>query len=456
MHNELVVVSYLLEHPKAVPIALDKTKAKFFEDKVIKGLFKLLVKSYHKKEYITYNVLDRMLRKKQYGKAVYAVYEKLLGVKGRKADEFLYAIREINKGYKKRLMIQGLTEISHEVIGDSVNSAHKSILELGRKIDSVKKDSDGLLVGREDGLKNVIEEYKQAEEEANDDGTNKNRIYTGFTFVDQITGGASPGELWIWGGYTGYGKTQFAKEVAYHNLMNGKNVVFISLEMSQQEMNLLFATRHSHKFKKGGLLYKQIRCGMLKKKDRDTYYETVKDLRFNDKYGKFIAWYPEFGCTIGSVRNKLETIALEMKIDAVIIDYIDLLQLDEKVYGEQRHAVTLKCQMMKDLARSFNNNKGVFIFSPHQISRKGATDAEKRGYHILADLAESAGVERNANLVGWCLRTEPLMNENKVRIGISKYRIGDINPRGTELMADFPHSLLAEVEDINDLSLLQE
>ena len=450
MNAEYIVVSYLLENHKSIPVALDKIKPSYFTDKVLRGLFKIIVRGYTRKEYINYNVLDLMLRKKKYGKSVYVIYQNLLEYKNRDSDEFIYALKELNISYKKKLMIQGLTKVSQDLMTDDVNSAFEGLDSLTKKISLVKK-SDGLLQELKHGIRTSFKTYKQAEKEASGESTTK-RIKTGFTFIDQITGGMKPGELWMWGGYTGTGKTQFAKEIAYYNYIRGKHVVLASLEMSDNEIRLMMETRHSHKFKEGGLYYKQIEMGLLKKKDREVYYETLKDLHNNKKYGKLTMWFPEFGCSVGSLKNKLESIHIKNPIDLVILDYIDLLEADEHIRGEERNKVTYKCKVIKDIARTFDNNKGIPIFSPHQISRQGSTAAAKRGYHELSDLAESAGVERTANLVGWNLRTEELRMENKIRIGISKYRTGDINPRGAELMSDFAHSLIAEIEDVQSFN----
>jgi len=125
------------------------------------------------------------------------------------------------------------------------------------------------------------------------------------------------------------------------------------------------------------------------------------------------------------------------------------LYLEKSSHDEHRIQIKKKMEQLKDIARTFNK-KGIWIFTPHQISRRGKSAAEKRGYYNLDDLSESSGVEQTANLCGWCLRTEDLKEEGKLRIGINKYRTGSIDPKGVELMADFAHGLIDEVEEYND------
>lgn len=448
MRYEYIVIAHILENPKSIPIALEKVKFDYFTNKNLRKFYKFICTSAAKRNLVTFNVLSHVLKRKKMKHDIYETFGELSNYKGRKIDEFNYSLNQLKNEYKKNLLIDGVTKASQRLIKDSVKDAEKDINDLILNLERLKSNDNGLVLSLREDVKSSFKLYEKTELEDEED----NRILTGFNFIDGITGGGKPGELWIWGGYTGCGKSQFAKEIAYNNIVEGKNVLFISLEMSVQEMKWLFETRHSHVIKPGGLFYKHIEMGMLSKDDKISYVKTLKDWN-KGKYGQLVVWSPEYGCTLDSVRRKIELVNMEVPLDMVIIDYLELLKLDENIKSDERTKVTYKCQAMKDIARTFNDNKGIFIFSPHQISRHGFANAEKRGYHILQDLAESSGVERTANLVGWCLRTEDLKEEQKIRIGISKYRSGDINQQGVEIMADFAHSMITEIDEIQEIEL---
>ena len=227
--------------------------------------------------------------------------------------------------------------------------------------------------------------------------------------------------------------------------------MFVTMEMSIEEVKLLIETRHSHKFVPGGLLSKRIELGTLTEKEKSIYDKTLNDWETNLDYGNLFLWSPPFGCTINQLANKMQEIQYESNVDLVVVDYAELLELERYKSQDYRIAVKKKMEQLKDLARTFNDNKGVWILTPHQISRRGKEMAEKRGYYVLGDLAESAGVERTANLCGWSLITSELEAEGKVRIGINKYRTGSKDLHGTELMADFSHALIDEIEDISSI-----
>lgn len=59
---------------------------------------------------------------------------------------------------------------------------------------------------------------------------------TGYKLLDEKTGGMITGALWVLGGDTGQGKTAMALNIARNWLTLGKEVLYISLEMSNEEV----------------------------------------------------------------------------------------------------------------------------------------------------------------------------------------------------------------------------
>ena len=450
--NEFIVIAFLLKNNKAVSIAQLKLRSEYFLNPALRTFYNVLLKSSSRKIVVTFNVLDQMLRKRNYRKELYDCFANLINYKSRDADEFNYAMNQMILHYKKRILINGVTNISQDIIGDDVSKAEKNLKQLVKNVDRARLESDGITLNIRKDIDESKKIYDQIEYEIKNEGHEKNRTKTGINYIDAITGGGKRGELWIWGAYTSEGKTAMAKEIAYRACtMYGKNVLFITLEMTIEEIKNILETRHSHKFIPGGLLSKKIELGTLTPEEKIGYYKTLDDWEKNQTYGNFTLWSPPYGCTIDQIGHKLEELNYESSIDLVVVDYAELLHLAHHSNQDYRIQVKSKMEQLKDLARTFDNNKGIWILSPHQISRKGKESAEKRGYYVLADLAESAGVERTANLVGWNLVTQDLQAEGKVRIGISKYRTGSIDQRGTELMADWKHAFLEEISDVSEL-----
>lgn len=454
MNNEFVAISYLLKNRRALKSAKDRLKPYYFTNHSLRTFYGLMLKCMSKNVILTYNVLDQMLRKRTHKPELYEAYNELLKYQGTTGDEFLYSLRLIINNYKKKIMISGVTDLGQHLIGEDVTKAEDQLRELTKKLDHATTESDGITVNLREDADTSLEEYNKVEAALRSGSNEAGRILTGINFIDSITGGGKRGELWVWGAYTSEGKTALSMEIAYRTCaIHKSNVLFISLEMTVEEMKRIIEARHSHNFLPGGIFTKRLELGSLTKEEKEVYQKTLADWKTNQKYGKFVLWSPPYNCTVNNIANKIEQVSYEMDIDLVIVDYAELVALDR--FMEKRLQVTEVMKQLKDLARTFNNNKGVWIFTPHQMSRTGKDKANARGYYTNSDFAESAGVERTANLCGWNLITEELHAEGKVRIGICKYRTGRTDPRGSELMADWSHSLISEIEEVNNFDETQ-
>lgn len=455
MKNEFAVIAYLLTNRRALKISKDRLKANYFTNQSLKIFYGVMLRSLITKDYIvTYNVLDQMLRKRAHRTELYEAYNELLKFQNTSGDEFLYCLKGMIQNYKQKIMIHGITDLGQHLIGEDVNKAEEGLKALLKRVDSAKTESDGITVNLREDASISMDEYNKIETAFKSGANDAGRTLTGINYIDAITGGGKRGELWVWGAYTSEGKTALSMELAYRTCtLHKSNVLFISLEMSIEEMKRIVEARHSHKFLPGGLFTKRLELGTLSKEEREAYVKSLEDWRTNPNYGKIVLWSPPYNCTVNNIANKIEEVSYDMNIDLVIVDYAELVALDR--FLEKRLQVTEVMKQMKDLARTFNNNKGVWIFTPHQMSRQGKDKADHRGFYTRSDFAESAGVERTANLCGWNLITEDLAAEGKLRIGICKYRTGRTDPKGAELMGDFAHSLISEIEEVTDFDASQ-
>lgn len=68
---------------------------------------------------------------------------------------------------------------------------------------------------------------------------------TGYDRLDEHTMGMRPGQLWYLGARPGQGKTGWAQQLAEHVALNGDAVIFLSMEMSREELVLRAVARKS-------------------------------------------------------------------------------------------------------------------------------------------------------------------------------------------------------------------
>lgn len=275
----------------------------------------------------------------------------------------------------------------------------------------------------------------------------KNGVCTGFRHVDKLTQGVQDGELWIWCGYTSEGKTMALLNTAYNAVVDSqKHVAFVSLEMPLAQVRRRLIARHSNHGKfglPGGLDYTKIKNGLLTAAEERLYYEIVKDWGTSPDYGAATVLQLSRNDTVAALTEKLMYLRSRRPIDLVVLDYASLMQASRR-RGERRDEIVEVIEQLKALALSFNQGETLRIVTANQISRKARDEANEHQRYGLSFASDTSAIEKNADLLGWILRTDVMKANREVAMGIAKYRDGDV---GEEFrMAEwYNSSLLSDV-----------
>lgn len=270
---------------------------------------------------------------------------------------------------------------------------------------------------------------------------------TGFSRIDQLTGGLRRGKLWVVTAYVGDGKTSLAWEMTYNVAKAGGRVLFVSLEMDEDEIMRGFYARRSHDISKQvgqgvkALAVRDIAEAKLTAIEEKLYAVARKDLESWD----ISIWCPG-DCTVADIRRRVMVEQLVKPLDLVVIDYLTLC----KTTGNWRAQHESMGEMVRE-AKRLARRESVPVLALHQISRDGYKSALERGYYVNTDLAQTAEVERNADVVLWSLIPPDLRAANEGRIGLSKNRGGPLMVEGYHIFTDFAHALMTErVEGTRD------
>ncbi len=232
-------------------------------------------------------------------------------------------------------------------------------------------------------LNAIVERYFEEAESAYTSGTRRG-ISSGFGNLDELLRGAVAGELTVVAGAEGMGKTTFVLGLARNMAKAGKGVAIFTLEMAKEEITRIFIGMES---------------GLPKRALKAFDFTAEQWTKFVAGAGVFGSWnvqvIDEFpSLTPIQLRRRLRTLvqAQGERVDAVIIDGLWLM---EDTFGAQeRHeAVRNITRDLIQVARDFN----VPIYITHQYNGDAYKRNEKRPQ--LHDLAESAGVRRNAQVV---------------------------------------------------------
>jgi replicative DNA helicase len=273
--------------------------------------------------------------------------------------------------------------------------AEETLLKLGES-----RVSTGLMSPRE-----VIENYDGGINAFLDPSKRIKGISTGFTKLDEMTGGLHKGELIILAARPSMGKTAFALNIASHVAIKLRlPVAVFSLEMSNESLltRLLCASAYvdSQRFRAGYLNQderRKLQKSALEMVDAPLYIDDTAGVNLMDMHAK-----------LRRLRQGGQDLGL------VIVDYLQLMSGRGRF--ENRNAeVSAISRGMKLLAKEMD----VPMLVLSQLSRAPET---RQGDHRpqLSDLRESGSIEQDADLVGFIFRPEVYKRDDESLRGLAE------------------------------------
>ncbi len=377
-----------------------------------------------------------------------ATYRKLWELAGQEDHAWQFALEAMKTDRQTELFIEALTEGMRVLTEGLTNrkgervygyrAAYAVLTKRLGEIDQLQANADALPEGNVmiEGAE-VWDDYKLRKTEGAHIG-----VQTGFVTLDNLTFGVQRGEFWLMAAYAGHGKSQTLSNMGYQAVMDGRNVVYLTLETLRDQVRRRFIARHSShpKFESEGLYYNDIKSGSLTPEGEAKLKVVLDDLKGSD-YGRFeVVWMPR-GSSPDQVKMKMDILEALFPIDLVIVDYAGLMGAGRRV-EHRREGLTEVLQGLKGLATGHHRGRGVPLVSAYQTSRVKLQEARKEGGYTLDSLAETAEAERSADLVLTLLRQHD--EDTELRAQVLKYRDGRMIEFTLE--TDFSRSIVTESE----------
>tara|TARA_R100001129_G_C5323561_1_gene248189 strand:+ start:3764 stop:5119 length:1356 start_codon:yes stop_codon:yes gene_type:complete len=209
-----------------------------------------------------------------------------------------------------------------------------------------------------------------------------NILKTGFSGIDELSGGMTRGEITILGGRPGHGKTTTMINLIKHCVDKGLKVIVFNREMTNVEMlKKLFI------LESGTLSYLDIRNGLIRGLEGANELSRVKNV-VKEKYN-------EDNFLMFDKLNTFSESAAEVKKfkpDIIFDDYIQLITPDTKI-DQRRLQLEKICNDYKWLVKS--QDCVAVLLSQLNRGLESRGDARPR----LSDLAESGAIEQVAENV---------------------------------------------------------
>jgi len=279
--------------------------------------------------------------------------------------------------------------------GDILAGAEESLLRLGEA-----RTEKGLTTPLE-----VIQNYEGGLNAFLDPSKRIKGISTGFTKLDEMTGGFHSGELIILAARPSMGKTAFALNIAWHVATRLFHPVAIfSLEMSQESLltRMLCAAARVDS--------QRFRTGYLNEKERQHLRAAANQMVEAPLYIDDTA-----GANLMDMHAKLRRLQQSgKKLGLVVVDYLQLMS----VKGRSENRNQEVSQMSRGL-KLLSKELGCPFLVLSQLSRATET---RQGDHRpqLSDLRESGSIEQDADLVGFIFREEVYKRDREDLHGIAE------------------------------------
>ena len=219
-------------------------------------------------------------------------------------------------------------------------------------------------------------------------------ISTGWKTVDDILyGGFNRGELNIFAAPSGHGKSLTLQNLALNWALAGLNVVYISLELSEQLCSIRMDS-------------------MLTRMGTRDVFKNVEDVALklgmiSKRAGRLHIVQLPNGITVHDLRAYLKEYQIQndIQVDAVLVDYLDLMfPASKKVSLEN---LFIKDKIVSEELRNFAIDGNYLLSSASQINREGGDAPEFTHSHISGGISK---INTGDNVIG--IKASESMKEN--------------------------------------------
>ena len=230
--------------------------------------------------------------------------------------------------------------------------------------------------------------------------------------------------LYVFAGETNIGKSIFLGNIASNMAEDGKNVLLVTLEMSE-------------------LLYARRLCSNVTKIPMKELADNTPSIKqaMNDQGGKiFIKEFPPATITANQLKAFIKKFEEQgIKIDAIVLDYLNLMHstLGNNSYERIKHVT----EQVRAMSYLFNCP----IISATQLNRAGF-DTDNPD---LATISESIGLAATADAIISIFQNEEDRGIGIIRLGMMKNRYG---PRGITQAMRIDYSTLT-IEQADDIEI---
>ena len=275
---------------------------------------------------------------------------------------------------KKEYMARVFNDIGKRMSADST--------DVEEKMEKLQIFLDEMMKDKEYGIKtlgNVIAECR------NNFFKEREMIHFGFPKLDSFIGRLDRQDVTVIGARPAVGKSAFSAQIAIQMANHGYKTGFVPLEMSEEQVAERMIAMYSW------IPLQRVRNGISFLNDEESKFNgACNTLEKSNLY-----LIPHANTT-----TELYSIVKTMKLDILVVDYLQLLRAKGTYRGNRASEVAEISWDLKQIAKELNCH--VILLS--QLNRK----SEDKQKPTMAELRESGAIEQDASniIMLWNLKTE--------------------------------------------------
>lgn len=415
---ENIIIYKSITDEKYLANTIDYIKPEYFKDKNIKAIYSIIKAFYDKTNTIpTVTELKTYINNDEIKEAFKVVVRNFTNIDKNLNDDLL--TQNTERYIKEKAIYNTLLSVADEVGSGKIDTSF--ILDKFEKSCNFNLKTD---IG--------LDLFKNIDTLIEDLNTDQPVIPSTWKWLDnKIDGGffQNGRALYLFAGETNVGKSIFLGNIASNIAMQGKTVLVITLEMSE----LIYAKRLASNLTK-------IPMRELRGESTTLKQQILEISGKNNNSRILIKEFPPSTVTPHQIQGFIKNvIAKGIKIDAVVLDYINLIKstLGNNSY-ERIKSIT---EQIRALTYAFNCP---FIT---------ATQLNRSGYNVnnpgLETISESIGLAATADVVVSIFQDEEDKELGVVKMAMMKNRFG-MNYGITTMRMDYATLTVTEDESLNN------
>ena len=387
---EKSVIGCLLMDNKELYKVYDILKPDMFHDPVLKEIYREIVKMYDIGQPANLVTITQAVESESYTRQYIGQILKECALLPLTSAELKSYGNSIVKDYKAETLRKILSQTQVSAAG-----VEYQIADLIQELESLKRSEKSKSKKLSTIVGDYEDQYFREKKEA--------KLYTGFSKLDDITGGLEGGDVIVIGARPGVGKSAFTSQIILEMAKAGKRIGFYNLEMSEKQVYERLLSNQS------GIRLNRIRRAIQflgdEKERFDKANRTLEGMDILVSSGTK---------SVSEIRNECR----HQELDCIIIDYLQLVRADTR-YQSRASEVGAISKAIKALAMELN----VPIIALSQLNRTSEMRETKEP--TMGELREAGDIEQDASII---ILLWNLDNEDKTRKGlkVDKNRQGEL------------------------------